>query len=30
MVLDYPDIVIIPYLMHDPRLCQFDVKITNN
>ena len=30
MVLGAPDRVNIPCLMHDTRLCQLDVKMTNN
>ena len=30
VVLGAPDRVNIPCLMHDTRLCQFDVKMTNN
>ena len=30
MVLGAPDRVNIPCLMHDIRLCQLDVKMTNN
>ena len=30
VVLGAPDRVIIPCLMHDTRLCQLDVKMTNN
>ena len=30
VVLVAPDIVNLPCHMHDTRLCQFDVKITNN
>ena len=30
VVLGAPDRVNIPCLMHDTRLCQLDVKMTNN
>ena len=30
VVLDSPDRVNIPCLMHDTRRCQIDVKMTNN
>ena len=30
VVLGAPDRVNIPCLMHDTRLCQIDVKMTNN
>ena len=30
VVLGAPDRVNIPCLMHDTRLCQFDVKMTND
>ena len=30
MVLGAPDRVNIPGLMHDTRICQLDVKMTNN
>ena len=30
VTLGTPDRVNIPYLMHDTRLCQLDVKMTNN